>query len=72
MIKENKKKLKFGKVIESLPNANFKVLLDDGREILCHTAGKLRMYKIKILPGDEVEVEISPYDEGRGRIIRRK
>jgi translation initiation factor IF-1 len=67
-----KRILKRGKVIESLPNANFKVLLEDGKEILCHVAGKLRIYKIKILPGDEVEVEISPYDEKRGRIIKRK
>jgi translation initiation factor IF-1 len=67
-----KRIVKKGKVIESLPNANFKVLLEDGKEVLCHVAGKLRIYKIKILPGDEVEVEISPYDEKRGRIIRRK
>jgi len=67
-----KKIVKKGRVIESLPNANFKVLLEDGREALCHVAGKLRIYKIKILPGDEVEVEISPYDEKRGRIIKRK
>jgi translation initiation factor IF-1 len=67
-----KRIVKKGKVIESLPNANFKVLLEDGKEVLCHVAGKLRIYKIKILPGDEVEVEISPYDEKRGRIIRRR
>ena len=67
-----KKIVKKGKVIESLPNANFRVLLEDGKEALCHVAGKLRIYKIKILPGDEVEVELSPYDEKRGRIIRRK
>jgi len=67
-----KKIVKKGRVIESLPNANFKVLLEDGKEALCHVAGKLRIYKIKILPGDEVEVELSPYDEKRGRIIRRK
>ena len=67
-----RKIVKKGRVIESLPNANFKVLLEDGKEILCHVAGKLRIYKIKILPGDTVEVEISPYDEKRGRIIRRK
>jgi translation initiation factor IF-1 len=67
-----KKIIKKGKVIESLPNATFKILLEDGKESLCHVAGKLRMYKIKILPGDEVEVEISPYDEKRGRIIKRK
>jgi translation initiation factor IF-1 len=67
-----KKIVKKGRVIESLPNANFRVLLEDGKEALCHVAGKLRIYKIKILPGDEVEVELSPYDEKRGRIIRRK
>jgi translation initiation factor IF-1 len=67
-----KRIVKKGKVIESLPNANFRVLLEDGKEILCHVAGKLRIYKIKILPGDEVEVEISPYDEKRGRIIKRR
>jgi translation initiation factor IF-1 len=67
-----KRIVKKGKIIESLPNANFKVLLEDGKEILCHVAGKLRIYKIKILPGDEVEVEISPYDEKRGRIIKRR
>jgi translation initiation factor IF-1 len=67
-----KRIVKKGKIIESLPNANFKVLLEDGKEILCHVAGKLRIYKIKILPGDEVDVEISPYDEKRGRIIRRR
>jgi len=67
-----RKIVKKGRVIESLPNANFKVLLEDGKEILCHVAGKLRIYKIKILPGDKVEVEISPYDEKRGRIIKRE
>lgn len=60
-----------GIVIESLPNANFRVKLDDGKEVLCHVGGKLRLYKIKILPGDKVTVEISPYDEKRGRIIHR-
>lgn len=66
-----KRILKKGIVIESLPNANFKVKLEDGKETLCHVGGKLRLYKIKILPGDEVIVEISPYDEKRGRIIHR-
>jgi translation initiation factor IF-1 len=63
---------KKGIVIESLPNANFKVKLEDGKEILCHVGGKLRLYKIKILPGDKVTVEISPYDEKRGRIVYRE
>jgi len=62
---------KTGMVIESLPSANFRVKLDDGGEALCHLSGKLRMYRIKILPGDRVAVEISPYDEKRGRIVYR-
>lgn len=66
-----KKVLKSGIVLETLPSANFKVKLDDGKEILCHLAGKLRLYRIKILPGDRVTVEISPYDEKRGRIVYR-
>ena len=62
---------KTGQVIEALPSANFKVKLDDGQEALCHLAGKLRLYRIKILPGDRVTVELSPYDERRGRITYR-
>lgn len=68
---EKKKLRKFGRVIEALPSANFKVKLDDGKEILAHLSGKLRIYHIKILPGDRVTVELSPYDEKRGRIIYR-
>ena len=60
-----------GIIIESLPSANFKVKLDDGKEALCHLAGKLRLFRIKILPGDRVTVELSPYDEKRGRIVYR-
>ena len=66
-----KKIRKFGTVIESLPSVNFRVKLDDGKEVLCHLAGKLRIYRIKILPGDRVTVEMSPYDEKRGRIVYR-
>lgn len=69
---KKKKLLKTGVVVESLPSANFRIRLDEGKEILCHLAGKLRLYKIKILPGDRVMVEISPYDEKRGRIVYRK
>jgi translation initiation factor IF-1 len=58
-------------VFESLPDANFRVKLDDGREVLCHLAGKLRMFRIKILNGDVVTVEMSPYDDKRGRIVYR-
>lgn len=62
---------KQGLVLETLPNANFRVKLDDGKEVLCHLAGKLRIYRIKILPGDRVTVEMTPYDENRGRIVYR-
>ena len=62
---------KTGVVIEALPSTNFRVRLDNGNEVLCHLAGKLRMYRIKILPGDKVTVEMSPYDEKRGRIVYR-
>ena len=61
-----------GKVIEALPNAMFRVELDNGHVVLCHISGKMRMHYIKILPGDKVTVEISPYDLSRGRIIYRK
>lgn len=60
-----------GKVIEALPSLTFKVQLEDGREVLAHLAGKLKIYRIKILPGDKVVVEMSPYDEHRGRIVYR-
>ena len=60
-----------GTVIEALPNTNFKVRLDNGHEVLAHISGKLRMNYIKILPGDKVKVELSPYDLSRGRIVWR-
>ena len=60
-----------GQVLESLPNTTFKVLLSDGREIMAHLAGKLRLYRIRVLPGDKVQVEMSPYDQNKGRIIYR-
>lgn len=64
--------LKFeGQVIEALPNANFKIVLENGNEVLAHLAGRLRMHKIRVLMGDRVIVELSPYDEKRGRIVRR-
>lgn len=62
---------KNGTIIEALPSTHFKVKLDDGKEVLCHLAGKLRLFRIKILPGDQVTVELSPYDLGRGRIVYR-
>ena len=60
-----------GRVIEPLPNAMFKVALESGHEVLAHISGKMRMHFIKILPGDTVTVELSPYDLTRGRIVYR-
>ena len=60
-----------GTVIESLPNTQFKVELENGHQVLAHISGKLRMNYIKILPGDKVKVELSPYDLTRGRITWR-
>ena len=60
-----------GVVVESLPNTNFNVELENGHQILAHISGKLRMNYIKILPGDKVKVELSPYDLNRGRITWR-
>lgn len=60
-----------GKVVEALPNAQFKVELPNGKVILAHISGKLRMNYIKILPGDKVTVEMSPYDLTKGRITWR-
>lgn len=62
---------KEGVVLEALPNTLFKVKLDDQRIILCHISGKMRMNFIKILPGDKVKLELTPYDPGKGRIIYR-
>lgn len=58
-------------VKEALPNAMFKVALDNGHMVLAHVSGRMRMNWIRILPGDKVTVEISPYDLGRGRIVYR-
>ena len=73
---ENEKKnsqviKKEGRVIEALPNAFFKVVLVDGKEIRGFLSGKMRMNRITILPGDKVSLEISPYDEEKGRIVYR-
>lgn len=61
-----------GKVIEALPNAMFRVELENGYRVLAHISGKMRMNFIRILPGDRVTVELSPYDLTRGRIIYRR
>ena len=60
-----------GSIIEPLPNAMFRVELDNGHKVLAHISGKMRMHFIKILPGDRVTVELSPYDLTRGRITFR-
>lgn len=60
-----------GTVVEALPNAMFRVELENGHEITAHISGKIRMNYIRILPGDEVQVELSPYDLTRGRITYR-
>ncbi len=60
-----------GKVVEPLPNAMFRVELDNGHKVLAHISGKMRMHYIRILPGDRVVVELSPYDLTRGRITYR-
>ena len=59
------------KVVDALPNAMFKVELENGHQILAHVSGKMRMHFIRILPGDTVTIEMSPYDLTRGRIVLR-
>ena len=61
-----------GEIVDVLPNATFKVKLENGIEVLSYIAGKMRQYEIRILMGDKVDIEISPYDITRGRIVRRK
>lgn len=70
MAKEDKLELE-GRVIEALPNTEFIVELANGHRVLAHVSGKIRMYYIRILPGDRVTVELSPYDLTRGRITYR-
>ncbi len=60
-----------GEVLELMPATSFKVLLENGHEILAHLSGRMRMHKIRILPGDKVKVQISPYDLNKGRITYR-
>ncbi len=60
-----------GKVLEALPNTLFRVELDDGNIVLCHLSGKMRIHFIKILPGDRVKIEMTPYDQSKGRIMFR-
>ncbi len=71
MVKKEEPVVVEGTVIETLPNAMFRVELESGHKVLAHVSGKMRMYYIKILPGDKVTVELSPYDLTRGRITHR-
>lgn len=60
-----------GAVTEALPNTMFRVKLKDGRVVLCHLSGKMRMHRIRVMPADKVKVEMTPYDETKGRIVYR-
>lgn len=60
-----------GIIIEALPNAQFRVKLENDKEMICHLAGKMRLYKIKVMPGDQIKVEVTPYDDTKGRIVYR-
>ncbi len=71
MAKKNVIEVK-GKIVETLPNAMFRVELENGHKVLAHISGKMRMHYIRILPGDFVTVELSPYDLTRGRITYRQ
>lgn len=70
MAREDKVEME-GEVVEALPNAMFRVRLDNEHEVLGHVAGKMRRFRIRILPGDRVRVELSPYDLSRARIVYR-
>lgn len=81
MVKQEEKDVVYGTVIQALPNTTFKVEFDDdevvpghlrGQTAVCHLAGKMRRYYIKVLPGDRVKVEMTPYDDQRGRIVYRE
>lgn len=61
-----------GTILEALPNAKFRVELENGHRVLAHVSGKMRMYFIRILPGDKVKMELSPYDLTKGRIVYRE
>ena len=71
MIKEKKEEA-IGIVTEALPNTMFRVELEDGRKLLCHLSGKIRIHYIRVMPGDRVRVELTPYDETKGRIVYRE
>lgn len=71
MPQNKERNIQEGVVVENLPNTTFRVRLDNGREILAHLSGRMRLNFIRILLGDRVKVELSPYDETKGRIVYR-
>ncbi len=68
---DRSEKISIGTVTEALPNATFRVRMENGKDVLGYLAGKMRIYRIKVLVGDKVKVQTSPYGEERGRIIQR-
>lgn len=68
MVQKGKTELD-GIITESLPNANFRVEINGGKVVLCHVSGKMRLNHIRIMPGDKVKLEMTPYDQNRGRIV---
>ena len=72
MSKQNEFIEKTGQVIETLPNTTFRVEIDNGYVLLCYVAGRMKKHRIRILPGDFVKLEISPYDLTQGRIVYRE
>lgn len=71
MVKQTKEIELEGIVTEALPNAMFRVKISEGKIILCHLAGKMRIYRIKVMPGDKVRIQMTPYDQTKGRIVYR-
>ncbi len=71
MVKQQEKTEVEGEVVEALPNATFKVKTEVGEEILAHLSGKMRIYHIRVMPGDRVRLEMTPYDTKKGRIVYR-
>ena len=69
---KQKKEEVIGVVTEALPNTTFRVELKNGQKLLCHLSGKMRMYHIRVMPGDKVKVELTPHDKARGRIVYRE
>ncbi len=70
-MEKKEKQVVDGEVVEALPNTTFRVQTIEGKIVLCHLAGKMRLHYIKVMPGDKVKVELSDYDETRGRIVYR-